>query len=191
MKDEMEFETYQGVVVPESALLKVERKNRYGSVPGLEDEELAEPDELERQVIRAEWGPILQLPVEGRKEAFRPDVDEDGYIVGAFGNADFERLKPAFDKSRYLADKLREERKHVVILFGIVNERVPGKQKYQVLKALQAGVIGLEQVSGDDVQQLGRLYLRVVRLNERIAGLVKASWRKSQERYQKWLDSLG
>ena len=191
MKNETEFETYQGVVVPESALLKVERKNRYGSVPGLEDEELAEPDELERQVIRAEWGPILRLPVEGRKEAFRPDVDEDGYIVGAFGNADFERLKPPFDKSRYLADKLREQRKHVVILFGIVNDRVPGKQKYHVLKSLQAGVIDLQQVSGDDMQQLGRLYLRVVRLNERIAGLMKASWSKRQERHQKWLDSPG
>ena len=191
MKNETEFETYQGVVVPESALLKVERKNRYGSVPGLEDEELAEPDELERQVIRAEWGPILQLPSEGRKEAFRPDVDEDGYIVGAFGNADFERLKPPFDKSRYLADKLREQRKHVVILFGIVNDRTPGKQKYHVLKSLQAGVIDLQQVSGDDMQQLGRLYLRVVRLNERIAGLMKASWSEKRETHQKWLDSLG
>jgi len=37
--------------VPVSALLSVERKNRYGSVPGLDDEELADPAELEREVV--------------------------------------------------------------------------------------------------------------------------------------------
>ena len=43
MHDETK-ETYQDVVVPESTVLKLERENRYGSVPGLDDEELADPD---------------------------------------------------------------------------------------------------------------------------------------------------
>ena len=43
---EESFIIYEGVVVPESALLNRERKNPYGSVEGLDDEELAEADEL-------------------------------------------------------------------------------------------------------------------------------------------------
>ena len=42
----------EDVVVPESALLKREPKNRFGSVEGLDDSELANPDELERIVYK-------------------------------------------------------------------------------------------------------------------------------------------
>jgi len=43
-------------------LVKREQANRYGSVEGLDDEELADPEELERQVFAEEWAPILALP---------------------------------------------------------------------------------------------------------------------------------
>ena len=43
---EESFIIYEGVVLTESVLLKRERKNPYGSVPDLDDEELAEADEL-------------------------------------------------------------------------------------------------------------------------------------------------
>ena len=67
MKHETEFEDECEVEdVPVSPLLSEDRKNRYGSVPGLDDEELAEPWELERQVTLQEWGPVLALPVRGR-----------------------------------------------------------------------------------------------------------------------------
>jgi len=191
MKNKTQFATCQGIVVPESALLKVERKNRYGSVPGLEDDELADPEELERQAMRAEWGPILQLPVEGHRESFRPDVDEDGYAIGPFASADFERLKPAFDKARYKADRLREQRRNLFIMFDIVKERVPGKAKYKVLKLLQLGIIDLGEIPSFDMYYLGELYLRSLRLQEQITKLVQGSWRKSQQKHQKWLDSLG
>ena len=47
------------------------------------------------------------MPVQGKQGGFRPDVDEDGFIFGAFASVDFERVKPGFDKARYKADKLR------------------------------------------------------------------------------------
>ncbi len=47
MDNETNMEVYGGIVVPASALLKREHGNRYGSVPGLDDSELADPDELE------------------------------------------------------------------------------------------------------------------------------------------------
>jgi hypothetical protein len=53
--------------------------NRYGSIPDLPDEELADPEELERQVFLQEWEPILNLPVRGGR-TFSPDINEDGGI---------------------------------------------------------------------------------------------------------------
>jgi len=61
MKQENEFEDACEYVtdVPVSAVLLPLKPKRYGSVPGLEDDELADPYELERQVMMDEWGPIL------------------------------------------------------------------------------------------------------------------------------------
>ena len=118
------------VVVAESALLKRERKDRYGSVSGLDDNELADPNELERQVYRQELAPILALPISGSRCSLRPATDEDGNLCwSAFGTVDFERMY-SFNKVLYKADTLREQLKHVLILFSIVNERVKTRAKY-------------------------------------------------------------
>ena len=68
------YETHEGIVVPESVLVKVERADKYGRVPGLEDEELADPDELERQAFRRDWAPILALPKPVRECSIRPSI---------------------------------------------------------------------------------------------------------------------
>lgn len=94
------MEVWNGLVIPAPAALHKQPKT-YGSVPGLPDEELADPEELGRHVFRAEWGPILALPVR-RAPTIRPDIDESlGVDWGAFGTVDFERTVPAFDKARY------------------------------------------------------------------------------------------
>jgi hypothetical protein len=109
MKQEVEFEDTDGVDdVPVSPLRSEDRKNRYGSVPGLDDEELADPWELERQVFLQEFGPVLALPVRGKRNWIHAAVDENGGLDwGAFGTVDFSRTMPEFDKARYKADKLR------------------------------------------------------------------------------------
>ena len=104
MYDEQEtnFVIYEGVVVPESALIRPIRQDKYGKVPGLPEEELASPDELERQVLREEMGPVLQLPVKQPRSDIRLAVDENGGIDwGAFGTVDFDSHRPEFDKIRY------------------------------------------------------------------------------------------
>ena len=63
MDNETDLVMDERIEVPESVLLRPDRGNRYGSVPGLDDSELADPDELERQVVRGEFGPVLALPV--------------------------------------------------------------------------------------------------------------------------------
>ena len=138
---------------------------------GLPDEELADPDELERQVVQEEWGPVLMLPEKRRRWSIQPNIDESGGVDwGAFGTVDFERGRPAFDKVRYKMDWLREKLEDVLIMLGIVKERLPGKAKYLVLKYLRMGIIELEHVVNDDMLALVRLYKRAEQLRQEIAG---------------------
>ena len=177
MYEQAKLVLYEDVVVAESALLKRERKDRYGGVAGLDDSELANPDELERQVYKEELAPILALPVQGKKYSLRPTIDEDGSVCwGAFGTVDFERMYP-FNKVLYKADQLREQLKNVLIMFSIVNERLEPKAKYTVLKYLKMGIIKLEHIADNDMRALGRLYLRIRRLRKQIAELREAAWR--------------
>lgn len=172
-------QTKNSIVVPESVLLRVERDIGYGSVPGLDDDELASPAELERWVMIQEWGPILVLPVRGQQGGFRPEVDESGYIDwGAFGTIDFDRLTPPFDRARYKADKLREELKDAVIMLSIVMERVQGNSKYVVLKYLRMGLIDFEHIVDGDMRVVAKWYLRVRRLREQISELEQARVRR-------------
>mgnify|MGYP001095668175 CR=1 FL=1 len=183
MDGEIRLVPYEGIVVPESVLLRIQRGNRYGSVPGLDDSELADPDELERQVLRQEFGPILALPVKASRNGFRPEVDESGNLDwGAFGSVDFDRYSDGLDKSRYKADKLREQLKDLLIMFGIVSDRIKAEAKYLVLKYLRMDIIGLEHIVNDDILALARLYLRARRLKQEIAELRQASERRCQQK---------
>jgi hypothetical protein len=165
------------VVVAESVLLKRVRKDRYGSVPGLDESELANPDELERMVYREELAPILALPIQGNRCSIRPAIDEDGSVCwGAFGTVDFERMYP-FNKVIYKADKLREQLKDILIRFSIVDERLKTMAKYTVLNRLNRGIIELKHIADNDMRALGRLYLRIQRLRKQIAELREAGWR--------------
>ena len=167
--------------VPVSPLLAEHRKNRYGSVPGLDDEELASPEELERQVFVQEWGPVLALPVRGRKSPFMPSIDEYfGVDWGAFASVDFERSMPEFDKARYKADRLQEELRDVIIMMETLSNRLP-RAKRQVLQLVWMGVIDLEHIENFDMYQMARLYLRARRLQKEIRQLRDVSWAKVRE----------
>ncbi len=162
--------------VPVSALLHEERRSRYGSVPGLDDDELADPAELERQVFFQEWGPILQLRARHEPRGVRPAIDEEGRPDwGAFGTVDFDRMRPDFDRAQYKAYKLRDELENVFIMLSIVKRRLPGRAKYLVLKHLRLGLIELEHVVNDDMLALAKLYMRAGKLQEQIATLTDVS----------------
>jgi hypothetical protein len=191
MNQQTTFETYQAIATPEPVWVKPLKQNRYGSVPGLDDEELASPDELERQVLREEWGPVLELPIQGRQGGFRPDVDEDGIVFGAFSSVDFERTMPQFDKVRYKADKLREHLKDTILIFEMIRQRLPRKPVGLILKYLRMGIIDIEDITDFDMWQLAEYYLRARRLRRQITELEEASIRRKQRQLQAWLDSLG
>jgi len=157
----------------------MERTNKYGSVPDLPDEELADPEELERQMYMEEWGAILMLPVRGAPK-FRPEVDEDGFVKGAFGTVDFERISPKFDKLRYKVDKLREERRDVSIMIDTVRYRVRDSDRYGLVKDALKHKTDIDDIPDDDVRALVGLYRRRQRLTEEIERLQKARQRRQQ-----------
>lgn len=165
---------YDGVVVPESALLRGQRANRYGSIEGLPDGELADPDELERMVYMEEYEPILRLPVAARRHPFYGSIDEDGRVdFGAFGTVDFDRHRGEFDKVRYKVDKLKEQLRDLVILLTTVNERIPGRGKYRVLKYVQMGALDIADIEDNEMYFFAEMYLRAVGLRQEIARLQK------------------
>lgn len=180
MENKSIIEISRGVEVPESVLLRRELCNKYGSVPGMDDSELADPDELERQVFMQEFGPVLALPVQ-RKSGIRPDIDESGHVDwGAFGSVDFDRYCGGFDNLRYKADKLQQDVKDILIIASIVKERLPGKAMYLVLKYLKMGLIRLEHIVNADMMALAKLYLRIERLRAEIRQLERAGEARRQ-----------
>ena len=190
MKQENDWdETCEIDDLPVSSAAVVMRPSRYGSLPDLPDDELADPAELEQQAIKQEWGPILALPVKGKRGAFQPSVDESGKVEGAFGSVDFDRVGADFDKARYKADRLREQRGNVLIMFGIVKERLPGKAKYRVLKYLERGIIDFEDIVSEDMAALAKLRLRARGLEEDLSELHKGSHARRQRKAMAWLEA--
>jgi hypothetical protein len=189
MKQTVELEDEAVEEIPSSALIPARTEHRYGSVPDLDDEELADPDELERQVYAQEWAPILALPMKAGKGRIQPNCDESGSIDwGAFATVDFERTVPEFDKARYKADRLKERLSDLLIMLGIVKERLPGKAKYLVLKYLKMGIIDMEDIVSEDMVALARLWLRAKRLKQEIIDLREASAARRARRMRVWLE---
>ena len=191
MNDETDFEVSDGVVVPASAALKRETRNRYGEVPGLEPEELADPAELERQVWATEFAPILALPKPKQTWAIRPDMGESGEVDwGAFGTIDFDRIRPEFDKARYRAEQLRRQLKCELIDMSIIKERLPSVAAHLVLKHLREGVLDLSHISDNDMLALAKAYLRSRGLRREIYEAEEASQRRRKAKAEAVLRSL-
>ena len=179
-KKQEEFELVQVEGIPVSAAVSIARPDKYGTVDGINEDELASPEELERMVFKQMWKPVLDLPVKSRDSWIKPQYDEalGGYDLGAFGTIDWNRLHPftTADKARYKADLLQEDFESEVIMVGIIKERIPGRAKYLILKHLKMGIIDLDHIKGD-MHALARHCLRAWRLQKEIRSLRSFSWR--------------
>ena len=159
-------------VVPLSAIIASKRKNKYGSIQGLPDDELADPEELERQVHIQEFGPVLALPVRGRRWQIQPAIDESGGVGwGAFGTVDFERLTGGIDRSLNKMDELWERYRDTLIMLGIVRQRLPKMATRLVLKHLRMGVIEVGHVADFWMYQAAELDSRARRIRREIVQL--------------------
>ena len=190
MKQRIRIEVFDGVEVPVSPLLKRERSNRYGSIPDLDDEDLIEPAEIDRVFLREVFGPILALPVKGKKGGIKPNIDEDGTVEwGAFGTVDFDKYVE-FDKLRYKADKLREELFHERIMMEMLSEKIESKEKYKILEKAEAGLIDADEISNFEMFCLAKRYVRAKRIQREIAELEKKSQERREEKAKKVFGSL-
>lgn len=164
--------TEQEVVgIPSPALLKVERERGYGSVPGLEDEELADAEELERQAFLEDWWPILAIPWRGYERRIRPVVDEGGHIDwGAYGTVDFARICPEFNKARYKLNKLKEDLRNALIMMEMVRDRLPVKARLEVVEGIRLGK-ELDDFPDDGRWAFAKWYLRARRFLREVRDL--------------------
>ena len=70
-----------------------------------------------------------------------------------------EKAIPEFDKVIYKADKLKEQLKDLVIMLQTINNRIPGRTKYKVLRYVRKGIIEPDNLEGD-LWQLAKLFLQ-------------------------------
>ena len=187
MEQDESFEIYEGIIVPVSPLLKRERSSRYGSVSDLDDEELIDPAEIDRVFLREAFAPILALPVKGKKNWIKPNIDEDGTVEwGAFGTVDFDKYVE-FDKLRYKADKLREELFHERIMMEMLSGKIEGMEKYEILKKAERGLIDVDDISDFNMYCLAKRYLRAKRIQREIGELEEKSRKRREEKAKKIL----
>lgn len=172
--DEEQFENVGGIPI-----LPVRREQGLGSVPGLDDEELADPAELDRQAFLADWGPILSLPVKSVYGGIRPGTDEEGKLEwGAFGTVDFERLRGPFDKARYKAEKMEEDVRDAVIKLEMFSARLPAEKVNELQARLRDDSFDIDDLDDNNEYGFANWYSRVIRLRSEIRELRRYSWER-------------
>jgi hypothetical protein len=188
MDQEEHFEIYDGIVVPASALRQERNREKYGTIPDLPDDELVDPDELERVVYKEMWWPILSLPQQRWECPIRPNMDEDGRVDwGAFGSVDFESYRPQVDKLRYKVVKMREKLKDLVVMLKIISARIPGRAKMKILRLVGSGVLDIGEIADNQMYFLAEMYLRASWMREQIKWLQEKRKQRHEEDLAAWL----
>jgi hypothetical protein len=176
-----------GIVVPAVALRREQRRNKYGTLADLPDEELADPDELERVVYKEMWWPILRLPQQRWESSIRPNIEDGRVDWGAFGTVDFDSYRPQSNRLLCKAEQMKEQLKDRVNLLRMIADRIPGTEKYKVLSRVRRGLLDPEAIK--DMWQLAVGYVRAWRLQEQIEQLLAKSRKQQEQRLKAWLES--
>ena len=190
--DQEEIEIYDGIVVPATALRQEQRRTRYGNLADLPDEELADPDELERVMYKEQWWPVLSLPQQRWECPIRPNMDEDGKVDwGAFGTVDFDSYRPQHSKLRYKAEQMMEQLKDRVNLLRVLSDRIPGLAKYKILRLVLKGGLDTDDIKDFDMWQLAVGYVRAWRLRREIDEMRRKSRQQREKKAQEFWASMG
>ena len=182
------FYIEDGVEVVPAAWIQAENNNRYGSVPGLDDSELASPAELERAYYQELWGPVLLIPCK-KSNSSAWDINSSS-DYNAFATVDFDRMRPEFDMTGYVRGKLFEQVKDLMIKMKILAERIHGIRKYKILRLVGKGIIKVDDIQHWDMWQLAVMYRQVWKLRRNIERIEEQSEKRLEEQHQKWLDKL-
>lgn len=179
MNTNTDINTYEiegGIEVPPPAIVKRERPDRYGSVPGLDDSELANPHKLLQKVYYEMWKPILDLPKAVNDGRPRPTMDEQGNLDwGAFGTHDFEQLYENFDWRRSRREELQGELQHTQLMRELVMERVNPSLAWRIIRLVRQGVLDLDHITDENMRAVAKWDLRV----QRARGELQSLWGQS------------
>ena len=119
----------------------------------------------------------MALPSRGHQDGIWQSVGRDeGLHWGAFGTADFDRLRPTFDTASYATAELQEELRNALIRFGMVQERLTLKARLEALARLESGATDLGATADDDMRAYAKWYLRARSLRRRIRQLSEIRW---------------
>jgi hypothetical protein len=185
--DQQEFEIYDGIVVPATALRREQQRTKYGNLADLPDEERADPDELERAVYKEMWWPILRLPQQRWECPIRPNMDEDGRVDwGAFGTVDFDSYRPQSSKIRYKAEQMKEQLKDRVNMLRMISARIPGTAKYKILWLVRKRRLDTDDIRDWDMWQLAVGYMRAWRFRHEIERMLKRRRQQREEGAQEF-----
>jgi hypothetical protein len=181
--DQQGSELYEGIIVPAAALRRERQRTRYGNLVDLPDEELADPDELERVIYKEMWWPILRLPQQRWECPIRPNMDEDGRVDwGAFGTVDFDSYRPQSSKLLYKAGQMKEQLKDRVNMLRMISARIPGTAKYRILRLVKKGILDTDDITDWDMWQLAVGYLRAWRFRHEIERMLGKSRQKREQK---------
>ena len=190
--NETSLETYGGIVVPVSTLRQEQRRTKYGTLADLPDEELANPDELERLMYKEMWWPILRLPQQRWECPIRANIDEDGRVDwGAFGTVDFDRYRPKSSNAASKIAELKERFKDKMITCEMIGERIPGHAKYEILELVSGGILDPDDISNGDMWQLAVNHRQALWLQRRMRELQEWSQQRREQRTKVFWRSMG
>lgn len=172
MRDEALYLAEDGTPTEDPSEMAEERHRGHGGVRGCDDEELADPGEVEEQVVLESLGPILAYPVEERECPIRSGLDEADCIdCGPSGAVDVAGPRPSFDKARHKADKLDEQLRNHLTMLSIIRKRLSQDARCELLERLQSDRMDPDDISDGDARAYAKWYLRAKRLQQRIRGL--------------------
>lgn len=174
--------------LPVRSDLTVEKSSRYGSVPGLDDDELADPAELERCIFLRDFEPVLRLPAPPKRDGIRPTIEDGRVDWGAFGTVDWERIAGPFNKARYRAERLSEELQNTLFLLGTAKEKVPAEKRSLAIKEIREGRCTFSDIEDADIRDFTRLYLRANRQRAELLRVREAASRRPTPIRAFWLD---
>ena len=151
--------------LPVIGSIQVQRNTGYGTVPDLDGEEPADIAELQRITAWTMYGPLFELKGRGGHLGY-PVFDENGAI-------DWERVGPVGDRTglkQQPAQGRREELARIIAVIGLLNERVPGTEKYLVLKYARMGILQPDHIIHPDLRAAAQLEAYARRLQAALAG---------------------
>ncbi len=163
----MQAQTIEYKRIPVKPTICPVKPEQYGTVEGLDNDELADPSELERIGYLRLYAPVLTLPRLDSDPIFSPE-----FAGGAFDTWDFHRMYPCMAETarrqsrlNWLKSKLRDR----LIILSILKDKLSVSQRALAITAARKSS-DFESLPDPETQAFAREYKRSLVIRNQIAG---------------------